>query len=227
MPAPSPQSILAGARNLELLRERRAGATHRSILRIDRRFVAKKFSIPAHVRHFPRPWIAEDSCLRVLDGNGAPRSLGWFEDSTPSGLVAWLLKEYVEGSPIERFAPDDVPALALLMARIHDAKIVTDDANASNFLRVPGGAIVFLDFGKARLHSRRGWRFDAAVGRELAKLRREGFSWNVALWSTFLPAYFDAVRASPFRRFRILFACAAATALRMIRKTTQGISARS
>ena len=227
MPPPSPQSILAGARKFELLRERRAGATLRSVLRIDGRFVAKKFSVPAHARRFPRPWIAEDACLRVLDGNGAPRSLGWFEETTTSGLVAWLVKEYVEGTTVERFVPDDIPALALLMARIHAAKVATDDANASNFLRLPGGAFVFLDFGRARLHSRRGWRFDAAVGRELAKLRREGFFWDDALWSSFLPAYFDAARASAFRRFRILFACAAETALRIARKTIQGKSSRS
>ena len=227
MPPPSPQSILAGARKFELLRERRAGATLRSVLRIDGRFVAKKFSVPAHARRFPRPWIAEHACLRVLDGNGAPRSLGWFEESSPSGLVAWLVKEFVAGSPVDRFVPQDVPALALLMARIHAAKIVTDDANAANFLRDPGGAILFLDFGKARLHSRHGWRFDAAVGRELAKLRREGFCWDNALWSAFLPAYFAASRAAPSRRFRILFACAAATALRMARKTIQGKSPRS
>ncbi|HOE01222.1 MAG TPA: hypothetical protein PKI64_09250 [Kiritimatiellia bacterium] len=221
------QDILAGAQRWELLRKRRAKETLRSVFRVDDRYVAKQFEIPLAARRYRRPWLAEDACLRRLDGRGAPRSFGWCEETVGDRRVVWLVKEYVVGAPVETFAAADLPAAARLLAGVHAQAVVTDDASAGNFLRTPDGQMEFLDFGRARPYRRAGWRFDAAIGCELAKLRREGFRWDAALWRAFRPLYFEALGASRGRQIRIRLACAAAVALRQARKTLQGKNPRS
>ena len=221
------KAILAGAQRWELLRKRRAKETLRSVFRVDDRYVAKKFEIPLAARRYRRPWLAEDACLRRLDGRGVPRSFGWFEEPAGDQRVVWLVKEYVVGTPVETFAAADLPAAARLLAGVHAQAVFTDDASAGNFLRTPDGQMEFLDFGRARPYRRTGWRFDAAIGCELAKLRREGFRWDAALWRAFRPLYFAALGASRGRQIRIRLACAAAAALRQARKTLQGKNPRS
>jgi len=220
-PAPAPENILEESRHWELLRKRHAKETLRSVFRVDGRYVAKKFEIPPETRRYRRPWLAEDACLRRLAGDGAPRSFGWFEEISAGLRIFWLVKEYVAGEPVTAFFAADLPAVARLLARIHGRGIVTDDANAGNFLRTLDGQMEFLDFGRARLFRRTGLWLDLHVGRELAKLRREGFRWNDDLWRAFLPLYFAALDASPLRRARIRFACAATTVLRQARKILQ------
>ena len=221
------KAILAGAQRWELLRKRRAKETLRSVFRVDDRYVAKKFEIQLAARRYRRPWLAEDACLRRLDGRGVPRSFGWFEEPAGDQRVVWLVKEYVVGTPVETFAAADLPAAARLLAGVHAQAVFTDDASAGNFLRTPDGQMEFLDFGRARPYRRTGWRFDAAIGCELAKLRREGFRWDAALWRAFRPLYFAALGASRGRQIRIRLACAAAAALRRTRKTLQGKNPRS
>ena len=224
---PTAQEIVAHAQRWELLRKRRAKETQRSVFRVDGHYVVKKFEIPLDMRSYRRPWLAEDACLRRLDGHGAPRSFGWFEETEADQRVVWLVKEFVAGEPVETFAAADLPAAARLLARIHERLLITDDASAGNFLRTPDGQMEFLDFGRARPYRRAGWRFDAAIGCELAKLRREGFRWDAALWRAFRPLYFAALGASRGRQIRIRLACAAAAALRRTRKTLQGKNPRS
>lgn len=221
------QEIVAHAQRWELLRQRRAKETLRSVYRVDDRYVAKKFEIPLAARRYRRPWLAEDACLRRLDGRGAPRSLGWFEETKADQRVVWLVKDYVAGAPVETFAAADLPAAARLLAGVHAQAVVTDDASAGNFLRAPDGRMAFLDFGRARLYPRAGLHLDAAIGWELAKLRREGFRWDADLWHAFLPLYFVALGASLPRQIRIRLACTASVALRRIRKTLQGKNPRS
>ena len=219
--------ILATAQRWELLRKRRAKETLRSVYRVDERYVAKKFEIPLAARRYRRPWLAEDACLRRLDGRGAPRSLGWFEETAGDRRVVWLVKEFVAGEPVGTFAATDLPAAARLMARIHNRLIITDDASAGNFIRTLDGEMQFLDFGRARLFRRPGLGFDLHVGWELAKLRREGFRRDISLWNAFVPLYFAALGGSRLRRARILAACSVSGALRMARKFFQGKSPRS
>ena len=90
-PAVPPEKILKESRHWELLRKRRAKETLRSIFRVDGRYVAKKFEIPLDVRRYRRPWLAEDACLRRLDGAGAPRTCGWFEETEADQRVVWLV----------------------------------------------------------------------------------------------------------------------------------------
>ena len=176
---PTAQDILAAAQRWELLRKRRAKETLRSVFRVDGRYVAKKFEIPLDVRRYRRPWLAEDACLRRLDGRGAPRTCGWFEETEADQRVVWLVKEFVAGAPVETFAAADLPAAARLLAGVHAQAVVTDDASAGNFLRAPDGRMAFLDFGRARLYPRAGLHLDAAIGWELAKLRMRTLSWRI------------------------------------------------
>ena len=226
-PAAPPEKILQESRHWELLRKRRAKETQRSVFRVDGRYVAKKFEIPLDVRRYRRPWLAEDACLRRLDGVGAPRSYGWFEETEADQRVVWLVKEFVAGEPVDTFAAADLPAVARLMARIHKRLIITDDASAGNFIRTLDGEMQFLDFGRAQLFRRPGLRLDLHVGWELAKLRREGFRWDDALWQAFLPLYGEALGGSRLRRALILAAGSISGALRMARKFFQGKSPRS
>ncbi|NCA82114.1 MAG: hypothetical protein EOM72_05150 [Opitutae bacterium] len=226
-PAAPPEKILKESRHWELLRIRRAKETRRSVFRVDGHYVVKKFEIPLDVRRYRRPWLAEDACLRRLDGIGAPRSYGWCEETEADQRVVWLVKEYVAGKPVDTFAAADLPAVARLMARIHSQQIITDDASAGNFIRTLDGEMQFLDFGRAKLFRRPGFRFDLHAGGELAKFRREGLRWNAELWQAFVPLYVEAFGGSRFRRVRLHAACSAATALRRLRKISQGKSPRS
>jgi len=230
-PAPSVPADLPGllrdSRHWELLRQRHARETLRSVFRVNGHYLVKKFEIPLETRRFRRPWLAEAACLRRLDGSGAPRSFGWFEETAEDHRTVWLVKEFIAGEPVDAFTPADLPAAARLLARVHCAGILTDDASAGNFLRTLDGSLVFLDFGRARLRRRSRPCSSWTIGWELAKLRREGFHWNNELWRAFLPLYFDALRAGPLRRAAIRAAADLFTALRMTRKTLQGKSPRS
>ena len=221
------EKILRDSRHWELLRKRRAKETQRSVFRVDGHCVVKKFELPLDARAYRRPWLAEDACLRRLDGDGAPRSFGWFEETEADQRVVWLVKEFVAGEPVDAFVATDPPAVARLMARIHNRLIITDDASPGNFIRTLDGEMQFLDFGRAQLFRRPGLWFDLHVGWELAKLRREGFRWNSALWQAFLPLYFKALGASRRRQAHLLAACSAATTLRNARKFIQGKPPRS
>lgn len=216
--------ILKNARHRELLRERQAGETLRSVFRLDDSHVAKQFRIPLSARGYRRPWQIEDACLRHLDGAGAPRSCGWFEETDADHRIVWMVKEFIAGEPLESFSSADLPAAADLLAGLHRRRVIADDANPGNFIRRPDGRMAFLDFGRGRLFHRDGPWLDLHIGWELAKLRREAFLWNPALWAAFLPRYFRALDAAPCRRARIRAACAASIGLRMVRKISNGKS---
>ncbi|NLB66008.1 MAG: hypothetical protein GX803_06025 [Lentisphaerae bacterium] len=202
----------------QLLRRRQARETLRSVYRANDRFIVKQFETHASLPRYRRPWLIEDSALRRLNGRGAPRTFGWHEQTTPELHTVWLIKEFIDGEPVARFTPEDLPELAQLLAHIHGAGVMTDDNNISNFLRAADGRLIFLDFGSARLTRRERLCSARLIGRDLAKLRREGFNWNAKLFTAFLPLYFDALGASRPRRAAIRAATACVTALRMIRK---------
>lgn len=234
MPSASPSlppvelaALLRDAPHWELLRQRQAKETRRSVYRVNQKYLVKKFEIPCALRRYRRPWLTEDACLRRLDGNGAPRSFGWYETRENHCRVVWLVKEYIDGIPIVAFTPADLSALAHLLVHLHTRGVITDDASRDNFLRIPDGRLIFLDFGRAHLCSNNCRCSAEPIGWELAKLRREGFGWDTPLWNAFLPLYFARLDASSLQRARIRSACSAATLLRMARKTLQGYPSRS
>lgn len=222
LPAAELAALLRDSQHWELLRQRQAKETRRSVYRVNEHYLAKKFEIHLSIRRYRRPWVTEDACLRRLNGNGAPRSFGWHETIEGDYRVVWLVKEFIDGEPVVAFSPADLPAVARLLAHLHTCGVITDDASAGNFLRVSDARLVFLDFGRARLRSKIRRCSEEIIGWELAKLRRDGFAWDQPLWDAFLPLYFACLGAAALHRVRIRAACSAATVLRMTRKTLQG-----
>lgn len=227
LPAAELAALLRDSPHWELLRQRQANETRRSVYRVKEHYLVKTFEIPHAIRRYRRPWLTEDACLRRLNGKGAPRSFGWREILEGDYRVVWLVKEFIEGEPVATFTPADLPAVARLLAHLHACGIITDDASAGNFLRTADQRLLFLDFGRARLRLKKRRCSAAAIGWELAKLRREGFGWDQSLWDAFLPLYFTHLGASVLHRTRIRVACAASILLRMTRKTLQGHPPRS
>jgi len=219
--------ILAAARERRLLRERQARETHRAVYLLDDTYVVKQFTLPAAARNPRTPWRTEDAALQRAAPAFAPRSFGVVEHIEGDRRVACLVKAYVPGRVLDRLGVAEAPDAAALMAGLHRLGVVTDDANATNLLRAEDGRLLFLDLGRARLHDRAGWALRRDIGRELAKLRREGFAWDRAAWRTFLPAYFSHLACSHPVRILLMFLCATTTFARMLRKTLQGSSWRA
>jgi hypothetical protein len=219
--------ILATARERRLLRERQARETRRAVYLQDGTYVIKHFTLPASARHARTPWRTEDAALRRAAPAFAPHSFGVVERTEGDQREAYLVKAYVPGRVLDRLGVADAPDAAALMAGLHRLGVVTDDANAANFLRTDDGRLLFLDLGRARLHNHAGWALRRDIGRELAKLRREGFAWNRAAWRAFLPVYFSHLACSQRVRVLLISVCATMTLARMLRKTLQGSSWRA
>jgi Lipopolysaccharide kinase (Kdo/WaaP) family len=213
--------ILSSAENWELLNERQARETFRSVFLVNGEFVIKRFEIPLHVKKFRTPWIIEDKALRRLNGDCAPRSCGFIEKVIGDKRVAWLGKDYIPGVTKDHFNNDDIPGVARLMARLHRHMIITDDANVHNFLLSDDNRMIFVDLGRARLFIMRSPWFYMNVGWELAKVRREGFNWNAGHWKQFKQLYFQHMASPAPVCLFIHICCTAAILLRMIRKCLQ------
>ena len=74
-----------------------------------------------------------------------------------------------------------------------------------------------MDFGRAMVF----WFRPApafAVGKELAKLYREGFGYNQVLFRDFLREYYGKTHSSFFRRFAIAFGVRTTIFFRNLRK---------
>ena len=220
----SAEVILRESRHWELLRKRWAKWTHHSVFRVDGCYEVKKYEMPLDTRIYRRPWLVEDACLRRLDGNGAPRSFGWLKQIEEDQRVVWLVKEYIAGESLCSFKEAAIPAVACLMARIHSQRIITGDAKPQNFIRSLDGRMLFPSFGRAKIYRRHNPALFLCIGGELAKLRREGFQWDPALWREFRPLYFKALQFSALSRALIWVSCEIAIGMRMARKRIQGQS---
>lgn len=86
--------------------------------------------------------------------------------------IVWLVKEYGAGEPVASSAAIDLPAGAQLLDRIHDRRIITDDANHRNFLRTLDSRMLFLDFGLARYFEHGRLLLDHNIGWGLVWFRR-------------------------------------------------------
>ncbi len=208
-------SAIAGIHEGTLLRRRDARGTLRSVYRVGD-LIVKEFDTPKGVRCRRKPWITEDAALRRIDGGSC--AVGVRERAAAGGgLEAFLVKRFIDGEAVDAFSAEDIPAMAALLAGLHAAGVVTDDANVGNFIRKPAGGFACIDFGRAIVF-RRGPASFLAVGRELAKLYREGFGFDGGLMAAFLTDYFAAAKASRTRRALVMAVCRATLALRAIRK---------
>jgi hypothetical protein len=221
---PTAEDILDRITNRILLSERQVRETRRTVYLADQRYVIKQFELPAGAIGYRRPWEIEARALRRLDGHLAPRCFGFVERIADGTRTVSLIKHYVPGQTCTTFTRDNLPALAALMAGLHNRLVVTDDANVHNFLHTPDGKLLFIDLGRARLFDAPGPRLWVAIGAELAKLRREGFGWDRTLWTNFLPAYVEQLAGSRTAHSMIRWSYAAALVSRMARKTLKGKS---
>lgn len=220
----SAEVILRESRHWELLRKRWAKRIRHSAFRVDGCYEVKKYEMPLNIRFYRRPWLVEDACLRRLKGDGAPRSFGWHEETELDQRVVWLVKEYIAGEPLCSFAEACIPAVACLMAKIHSLRIITGDVKPQNFIRSLDGRMYFPNFGRAKIYRRHNPAFFLCIGVELAKLRREGFQWDSALWKGFRPLYFKALHFSALFRALTWTSCGIAIGMRMARMRIQGQS---
>ena len=222
--AATAEDILRESRHWELLRKRWAKRIHHSVFRVDGCYEVKKYEMPLDIRFYRRPWLVEDACLRRLKGDGAPRSFGWHEETELDQRVVWLVKEYIAGESLCSFAETDIPAVACLMASIHSLRIITGDTKPQNFIRSLDGRMYYPNFGRAKLYLYHNPFFFLCIGGELARLRRDGFQWDSALWNEFRPLYFKALHFSALSRALIWASCEIAIVMRMARKRIQGQS---
>lgn len=208
--------IIAAAMATSPVRRRQARETLRSVFLVDG-LVVKEFDIPASSRRYRRPWRTEMTALSRFGTDYCGAALGVVERVEGKTRKCFLVKRFIEGTPLETIANADLPDLARLMARIHMRGVITDDAHPDNLLRQPAGGLEFIDFGRAKTFPfRPAPAF--AVGREFEKLYREGFGRDEAMFKDFLRAYWTASRTSRPRRLAIIVATRVAVILRALRK---------
>lgn len=210
------EAIIGQVAEVPPLRRRRAKETLRSVFRVDR-FIVKEFDVPGTCRHYRRPWLTEAEALKRMGEDYPGAALGIVERVEDGLRKVFMVKRFIEGEPLEAIGEQDLPGIASLLADIHGKGIVTDDAHADNFLRMPSGALAFIDFGRAiAFHVRPAPAF--AVGKELAKLYREGFGYNRNMFAVFLREYYGETHASRIRRFAIGLGVRMAVFFRTLRK---------
>ncbi len=185
-----------------LLRRRRAKETLRSVYRVDS-CIVKEFDIPAKCHHYRKPWLTEASARKRIVDKYPGAALGVVERIDGDMRKVFFVKRYMEGKPLQFFRGDDIHGIAKLLAEFHAKGVITDDAHADNFLRTPSGKINCIDFGRAKVFCVTPAPA-CAVGRELAKLYREGFSCDNDAFQTFLEDYYVQTNASWARRQAIV-----------------------
>ncbi|MBQ6925442.1 MAG: hypothetical protein IJQ73_12450 [Kiritimatiellae bacterium] len=213
---PSLESIIAQAVQTPPLRRRRAHGTLRSVYHVDA-FVVKEFDIPVGEHFYRRPWGTEAAALRRMGDDYPGAVLGVVESFAKDAHKVFLVKRFIEGEPLRMIDEAGAPDVARTLLDIHARGIIMDDAHADNFLRAPSGRVYCIDFGRAMV-------FGVspapaiAVGRELAKLYREGFACDRNAIQPFLDSYFEGAQASWARRVAIAFGGRTTLFLRRLRK---------
>ncbi len=210
------EAIIAKAADMTPLRRRRAKETLRSVFRVDG-FIVKEFDIPAKCRRYRRPWLTEARALKRMGDDYPGAALGVAERIDGDVRRVFFVKRFMDGVPLESVSMTDVPAIARLLAGVHANGVITDDAHADNFLRTPSGELAFIDFGRAMVFGvRPAPAF--AVGKELAKLYREGFGYDKEVFAAFLREYYGETHASRLRRMAIALGMRTTIFLRTLRK---------
>jgi serine/threonine protein kinase len=159
--------------------------------------VVKRF---VKLKAFPdvrRVWEMEDRALKRLEGLAFPKSLGFKEKIFQGVKEIIYAREYIEGTPVQRFDASDVGELADLMTKIHHRGVITCDPAPDNFLRLASGKLMFIDFGRSKIVNPRGPIFLYRLGKELARIQGRAFFNDRALFSKFLHHYSRLIELSP------------------------------
>lgn len=215
------EEIIRTIKTWKQLSQRQARETLRTVFLADDRYIVKKFEIPDRINDYRQPWVQEHNALTRSPADCVPASLGFSEMVTDNLRIAYLVKDYVPGRVCDHFEDGDMLEAGRLLARLHQHGIITDDTNVHNFLKKENGQMIFIDMGRALIYPARTIPLFFQIGRELAKFRREGISWNKIQWKQFLHHYFVHYSCSRFVRFLILSSCTCSNSIRFIRKIMQ------
>lgn len=187
--AESVRRVLATG-NWTLLQTRNVRGVHREVFLTGDGHVIKRYTHEGRPPLIRRPWVQEHRALSRLQGRGAPLPVGYFSDMSAGRRRVTLVRHFVEGAPVGVLEASVLGEIANLMARFHDAGVTTDDAHRHNFIRGANGALVFLDFGRARIFSRHSPLLFAGVAVDLHRFYRAALKRDQDLWEEFLDAYF-------------------------------------
>ena len=209
-------AIIAETAGAEPLRRRRVRETLRSVYHVGD-FIVKEFDIPAAKHFYRRPWGTEAAALRRMGDDYPGALMGVAERFQGDTHNVFLVKRFIEGDVLDAIDAAGAHDVARTLAGIHSKGIIMDDAHADNFLRAKSGEMYCIDFGRAVV-------FDLApapafaVGKELAKLYREGLGYDKDLFRVFLREYCDETRVSVPRRLAIALGVRSAVFFRNLRK---------
>ncbi len=173
----------------KLIRQRWRKNTLREVYFNDDGTVTKRFWVRPGTRRYPKPWIAEHKALLKLDGLGFPKTYGLKERPFERGQEILFVRDFVDGHVMGSVSVDDATKLGELMARMHGAGVVADDAALDNFVKNSAGKIQCIDFGCAKLFGKYNPLRFYVAGEELNKLRRKTLHENLKIWKIFVESY--------------------------------------
>ena len=176
----------------KLIRQRWRKNTLREVYFNDDRTVTKRFWVRPGTRRYPKPWLAEHKALLKLDGLGFPKTYGLKEQPFERGQEILFVRDFVEGHVMGSVSIEDAAKLGKLMACMHGAGVVADDAALDNFVKNSAGEIQCIDFGCAKVFSKHDPRKFYVAGEELNKLWRKTLHENQESWKIFTKSYFSA-----------------------------------
>lgn len=109
-------------------------------------------------------WAIEHTVIQYLNERGVvtPKSYGYLV--TPQKIA--LYKEYVPGKLLTEFTPEILAKLASMFVQLHHAGVITRDAHDENVIEADSGELMFIDFGKSKIFSRRTGYYWAILLRE-------------------------------------------------------------
>ena len=194
--AESVRRVLATG-NWTLLQTRHVREVHREVFLTGDGYVIKRYTHESRPPLIRRPWVQEHRALSRLKGKGAPLPVGYISETSAGRRQVILVRHFVAGAPVEVIDASALEEIAALMVRFHEAGVTTDDAHRHNFIRSANGNLVFLDFGRARIFSRRSPLLFAGVAVDLHRFYRATLKRNQDLWEKFLHAYFGRSAFGP------------------------------
>lgn len=187
--ADSVRRVLA-TRDWTLLQQREIRGVSREVFRTPDGYVVKRYLHHTRPQRIRRPWVLEHRALCRLQGRGAPRPVGYLEESVDGKPRVSLVRSFVEGQPIGEIDTSLASEIATLLAGFHAAGVTTDDAHRHNFVRSRQAGLVFLDFGRARVFHRSNPLLMAAIAVDLHRFYRASLKRDDDVWGPFLDAYF-------------------------------------
>lgn len=186
--------------SIQLIRKKRKKNLIHEIYRYDHTLV-KRFIKIAPLPDMRRPWQMEDAALRRLEGLGVPETYGFSIKKKNKKTEILYARQYLDGSPIAGFGPEDMDSMAKMIAEIHLRGVITRDPSLENFIRTPEGKVVFIDFGRSLLFHPKNPLILDYMGKELARIWFHAFAGNELLFARFRKAYFDRMALGRMQRF--------------------------